>query len=272
MTPALHRRYRPITASPLLRGPAYAEVSPGAALAPYVRCFWGTSPAAGGEISASPALVIPDTCMDVIFRARGGLVCGSFCAMDEYAQGAPQPLAEEETVFAVRFYPWAAALFADAPLSGSANGRFDSEAFFPSLAGDLSPLLLRRIALRERARLAEPLLLRRLREDRLDPLLFNAIDAIVRSRGAARVGDLCAGLAVSPRRLQRRFESLVGLPPKTFAVLVRYQLLWQDLCRGERDTLDLAFKYGYCDQAHLLDDFRHRHGMTPAQALRRSGF
>ncbi|MDE6727531.1 MAG: helix-turn-helix domain-containing protein, partial [Oscillospiraceae bacterium] len=60
----------------------------------------------------------------------------------------------------------------------------------------------------------------------------------------------------------------MGISPKCFSGLVRYQMLWREmaLC-GDFNVLDAVEKYGYTDQAHLLNDFRKRHLMNPKQAL-----
>ena len=68
--------------------------------------------------------------------------------------------------------------------------------------------------------------------------------------------------------MERIFAENVGVSPKTLSNLIRYQLVWQEMTGGSTDISDLVEKYGYADQAHLLNDFRFRHGMTPARALR----
>ena len=60
----------------------------------------------------------------------------------------------------------------------------------------------------------------------------------------------------------------MGISPKAFSSLVRYQLLWQEMTgRPGFNILDAVEKYGYADQPHLLNDFRRRHLMNPKQAL-----
>ena len=60
----------------------------------------------------------------------------------------------------------------------------------------------------------------------------------------------------------------MGTSPKTFASLMRYQLLWQDMVLSDRfDLQDAVDRFGYTDQAHLLHNFRSRHLMPPREAL-----
>jgi AraC-like DNA-binding protein len=63
------------------------------------------------------------------------------------------------------------------------------------------------------------------------------------------------------------FLEYIGAGPKKLAGLVRYQYLWQDIVQnGSFDIQDAVFRYAYTDQAHLLNDFRKYHAMTPARA------
>lgn len=270
----MKRFFFPITAMPFRRSAAYTELPPPPALRPYIRCFWGTTEPilTGGANGGKPSLVIPDACMDVIFTIdyTHQTLWGTFCAMDECAYSADsQPEQALRATFAIRFYAWTAALFAERPLTGSSNQAFDAEAFFPTLCGQIVPMLMSVSSLSERAQTASAFLLRRLEPRRLNSTLMNAVEGVVSTRGRIRIADLAARSAVSPKQLERVFSERIGVSPKSFASLVRYQLLWQDMCLGHGgNTLDLVEKYGYYDQAHLLNDFKKRHSMTPAQALR----
>ena len=268
------RLFYPMTATPFQRDAFYTELPPCPALKPYIRCFWGMpepvrTPAAD---TSRPRLVIPDACTDIIFTLdyTHSTIDGIYCAMGEdtiFTSGSPEPTLT--SMFAIRFYAWTAALFAERPLSGSKNQVYDAEVFFPSLTKALTPMLMSVSSLSERADVAGRYLLQRLRPDRMSDILMNAVCDIIISRGSMKIADLSASSAISPKRLERVFDEQIGLSPKSFSSLVRYQMLWQDLCLGQGgSTLDLVEKYGYYDQAHLLNDFKKRHTMTPAQAIR----
>ena len=83
----LHRIYNPITATPFKCTDDYMEFAPCDALKPYIRCFWGSMmPVVQAENTApEPDIVIPDTCMDIIFTAdfTNNSVDSSFCGIDE---------------------------------------------------------------------------------------------------------------------------------------------------------------------------------------------
>lgn len=266
--------YRPITATPFASGDTYTEIAPCDALRPYIRCFWGTPEpvCTAGIISEEKRLVIPDTCMDIIFRLdyTHNVAHSSFCAMDEnfYSAGSMGNPALTST-FAIRFYAWTAVLFADNSFAGSKNHAFAVDEFFPALEKEMMPMLLSVSSLSERAEIAGRYLHGRLNPDRRNNNLMNVISDIIHARGTLRISDLSDRNAISGKQLERIFNENMGISPKSFSSLVRYQMLWQELCFGRHfDALDLVEKYGYSDQAHLLNDFKKRHSMTPAQAIR----
>lgn len=268
---ALSRLYRPITGTPFQSDETYREIVPCAALQPYIRCFWGSEaplPARPGEAG----LVIPDTCMDVIFHIdyANNRIGSAFCTLDEQSYRTP---AGTETgglsaTFAIRFYAWTASLFAEDKLNGSANSHFPVDAFFRSVERMLAPVLFDESTLMGKVLAAEKALLAVLRPEKADPAVLNAIHHLLRTEGRIRISEVSAALALSPRQLERRFDAAMGVSPKAFASLMRYQLLWQDMALSPRfDPLDAVDRFGYADQAHLLHDFRKRHLMSPREAL-----
>ena len=236
---SLARKFTPVLSTPFGRE-GYREIAPCDALKPYIRCFWTE------KRVADNILVIPDTCMDIIFRiGQGG--AGSF--------------------FGVRFYAWTAELFSRRSFTGSSGLAFHTGEYFDD-AELLETAIQRAATFEERAFTAEIWLLERLEDLRADNDLLNAVDLIVDNRGTLGISELCMRTAVSTRKLERIFARTIGISPKSFSSLVRYQLLWREMVYGAGfDILDAVEKYGYTDQSHLINDFRKRHLMNPGQAI-----
>ncbi len=97
----------------------------------------------------------------------------------------------------------------------------------------------------------------------------DALAQMIRTRGSGELSALLKDIHASERQLERLFASTLSLSPKKLSSLVRYQSLWQDVCRnGAFDVQDAVFAYGYFDQAHLLHDFKKFHGMSLGAARR----
>ena len=251
---SLTQKYTPILSTPFGRE-GYRETAPCAALAPFVRCFW-----ADDHTSAREILVIPDTCMDIILKIGKG---GFFCGMDEASFYTVDRGTE---MFGIRFYAWAAQLFSKRDFSETGGGRFELEELFDG-AEKLICVTERTNSFKERAAAAEKWLLERLGGICPDNDLLNAADFIIAKHGAVRISDLSIHTAMSARTLERLFLKNMGVTPKAFSSLVRYQMLWQDMQRPGFNVMDAVEKFGYSDQPHLLNDFRRRHLMNPRQAV-----
>jgi AraC-like DNA-binding protein len=80
------------------------------------------------------------------------------------------------------------------------------------------------------------------------------------------VGAAAALLGVSPRQLERRFKMRVGISPKYFARIRRFQRVFPAIEEGS-EWVDAAAACGYYDQAHLIRDFRAFAGEPPSHLL-----
>ena len=259
----LYRMYCPVTATPFLCDETYTELPPCDALKPYIRCFWGSAYPLRAVGHGGTGLVIPDTCMDLIFDINytKNICTGSFCAIDEHSyRSQSEGSSDLAATFAIRFYAWTAVLFSDRAFDGSKNQSFAAEEFFERFTRELTPRLIDAKTLSEKVGITQALLLRRLRTDRESTDLLNAVYEMVRTCGRAKISDVCHYAVISPKQLERLFSHHIGIAPKSFSSLVRYQLLWQDIAlSGHFDVQDAVEKFGYFDQAHLLNDFRRRH-------------
>lgn len=254
---SLAKSYRPVLSTPFGRE-GYREIAPCAALAPFVRCFW-----ADKYTSAREILVIPDTCMDIIFEISEFGGDGFFCGMDDssfYSAGSGAEL------FGIRFYAWAARSFSRRDFSGSGGGRFEIGEFYDNTE-ELLSAVRRAPTFEERAAAAEKWLFERFGYIVTENDLFNAIDHVITKNGNVSISELCMHTAVSARTLERLFMRNTGVSPKAFSSLVRYQMLWRDILHPGFDVFDAVEKFGYSDQPHLLNDFKRRHLMNPRQAV-----
>ncbi|MFD3514709.1 helix-turn-helix domain-containing protein [Streptomyces sp. NPDC058657] len=96
------------------------------------------------------------------------------------------------------------------------------------------------------------------------PEVAEAWRRLVAARGCVQVGAVATELGWSRRHLTERFRGEVGLAPKTFARVLRFEHAHE--LAAARDPLpwgDVAAVSGYADQAHLVRDWREFTGRTP---------
>jgi AraC-like DNA-binding protein len=100
-------------------------------------------------------------------------------------------------------------------------------------------------------------------------VLHPAVAFAVRSlAGACRVSEVVDRVGLSSRRFIEVFHHQIGLTPKVFQRVCRFQRALRTLHNGAApDLADLALNCGYYDQPHFINDFRTFSGMTPLEYL-----
>ena len=92
----------------------------------------------------------------------------------------------------------------------------------------------------------------------------------MRTHGQARTRDIAAAVGLSQRRLIELFDAEIGLTPKVFARIRRFQhTVSQVRNTTTLDWAQLAVESGYFDQSHLIRDFVAFADVTPADYRRR---
>jgi AraC-like DNA-binding protein len=95
---------------------------------------------------------------------------------------------------------------------------------------------------------------------------------IIRARkGLVSLKTIQDELGMTERSLQRLFESNVGVSPRLFAKICRFDAVLRQLSGGHFSRLgDLAYDNGFADQSHLIRDFREFTKVTPKEYLKKS--
>jgi AraC-like DNA-binding protein len=97
-----------------------------------------------------------------------------------------------------------------------------------------------------------------------DRQLNFALHQIAISKGTVSLNELHKTLNISERTFERRFEQYVGISPRLFSRICRFQAtLTQLKSRNYEKLSDLAFDNGYADQSHFIRTFREFTGFSP---------
>lgn len=100
------------------------------------------------------------------------------------------------------------------------------------------------------------------------PHVEAATELIRRSEGRASITEVARHAGMSQSTLERHFRALVGVTPKRLSRLARLQ----HVCRlwdSGKSLTEIAFQAGYCDQPHMVHDFRLFTGTSPEEFFRR---
>ncbi|UKK83313.1 helix-turn-helix domain-containing protein [Sphingopyxis sp. BSN-002] len=219
----------------------YSESAPPPHLAGLIKARWSLAAGARpGEWIEQQAT--PDGCVEIIRRTAGrsrwdGDQPDSF-VVGLVDRVQPFEVSGDSRFEALRLWPWAWSLVGDIPLA--------------SLHGRWAPWRADFDAIGMRLAMATDL---------------NAIGgALISAQGVAAMG---AATGMPPRMLQRWFARHVGLPPRTWLRLIRFQSAFETL-PGEPSLAGHAAAQGFADQAHMAREFRALAGVPATTARRRA--
>lgn len=234
----------------------YRELSPHAALRPFVDRFWVRS----GDGEPEPRRILPDGCIDLLIdlnRGAHAVAVGTMTRAITFDSPAPV------RIVAVRFRPGGAVPFLAVPADQL------TDRVIPCVELGLRWLAPARLedfaAVDQAARALEQSLLNRLHAIRApDDLIAHAVKTLLLLPTCPSIEQLSRGLGWSRQHLRRRFMQQVGVGPKQLARVVRMQRAVDVLQRRPSDGIaGTAVALGYFDQAHLSRDLRDLAGVTP---------
>jgi AraC-like DNA-binding protein len=233
---------------------AYREFQPRPELSDLVACTWERRVPVDDGPGATR--VLPDGCIDLIWRDGGLLVAGPD------RQAFMSPLRPGETIVGIRLRPGAAGGVLGLPASELRDTRVELDAVWEKAGDELAERVDAADAPHFRRRALEDALLERLSTARQPDTLVLAAARLL-GRPGSRVGALRDALGVSERQLLRRFQAAVGYGPKTLDRVLRFQRFvsmapHEDLARAAADL-------GYADQAHMTRECVQLSGLTPAR-------
>lgn len=286
----------PLTATPYKHNETYTEMPPGNPdLARYIRCYWGSvKPYIQTEGHTVPNIVIPDTCVDIIYNIdhTANTIDGGFCGINDasFCNSDDRKCGHLISTFAIRFYAWGAYAFSEDSLKDTINGYYDVRSRFMWLDRILRHQLFEKHSLAERTKAVEGALLKRVSavgkdtvpgcsyaaiggggsvsaKVRKNSVIDCAVSQILLHKGNVSASQLAQECFVSNRQLERLFHEYIGITPKKLCNLVRYQFLWGELLSNPGFHIaDAVYRYGYTDQSHLMREFKRYHTMDISQA------
>ncbi|MGP0576213.1 AraC family transcriptional regulator [Paenibacillus peoriae] len=290
MDPLLHSLFRPLQVNGSDLSTYYIEQKPSAALKAYVACYWESGPAnrvveenlaASCEDTALLSLpqeetmerVLPDGCTDILFeydpvsKRQELSYCGTFTQPFVSARQA----GSETRIFAVRFFPGGAHYFHGMPTHLFTGGNYRLEDLWPESIAVIGERILEAQNFNERVRIMDKYLNQLLLRQRTNDcdLMKNLLHRIFVSGGSVGVKELAYCEAISERQINRKFGQWIGISPKKFSEVVRFQSVLHSIqSGGGLDWTELALKHSFFDQAHLIRDFRRFYGDSPLTAAK----
>ena len=249
----------------------YQRFEPIPLLKPYVKCFWTLE--GGTGIDATAHRLFADALPNLVFHYQN-----SFYSDNCQSQKLPQvTLAGHNTniqdmyvngtygIFGVCVYPWVISEVWGLNARLVQNQELDLSEVLGLEGYTLGQEILDCPNNLERTNRFQRYLLQKLSKVKLhQSRAQNGIQLLVNSGGNMDLGHLAHTMACSIRTLERAFKKELGMSPKTFARILRFQNSLKLYEQGMVQSLtQLAYSAGYYDQPHFIKEFRLFSGMPP---------
>ncbi|HVE58710.1 MAG TPA: helix-turn-helix domain-containing protein, partial [Pyrinomonadaceae bacterium] len=197
-------------------------------------------------------------------RHSGAVVSGahghSFAPGDE----------KEVFIIGVHFKPGGAFPFLGVPADDLTDVHADLSALWGSSAGRLRERLCEVSTAAERFHLLQQALLSRLRSGAPEQhyAVSAALEMFGKNQAGTTVREAAKYLGLSQRRFIQVFKTEVGLTPKLFSRIQRFQQTRTFIGQNPApDWTSLALDLGYCDQSHFIREFLEFSGLRPTEYL-----
>jgi AraC-like DNA-binding protein len=97
--------------------------------------------------------------------------------------------------------------------------------------------------------------------------LQSVINDIHSTNGQISIYELSKRNFTTVRQLERNFKRLIGLSPKEYSNIIRFQNALNTIknSNDNRSLLDIAFECGYYDHSHLTNEIKRNTGLLPSQ-------
>jgi AraC-like DNA-binding protein len=191
---------------------------------------------------------------------RGAVVSGAHDRFAVRGMGGPS------SVIGVHFKAGGAAALLGGALRDLRNRTVLLDELWGPMARELRERLQVAPQVAQRLRIVEAALLARLQQaPPADAMAAWALQALAGDPTAARIEAVQRASGCTAPQFIRRFEAAVGLTPKRYARVLRFNALLPRLVKaGPIDWAEAAVAGGYFDQSHLIHEFKRLAGVTPA--------
>ena len=170
-------------------------------------------------------------------------------------------------VVGVSFHPGAAGAVLGTSMAELVDRHVPLDAIWGTRGVDLHQRLLSAAAPQDMFRILEQSLSARMHRPLLiHPAVAHALTSRPDAASPARVADIQRASGYSPRHFIALFRSAIGLNPKHYYRIRRFNSAVRSIAAADGQGLsDIAAAAGYSDQAHLTREFREFAGVAPTQ-------
>jgi AraC-like DNA-binding protein len=173
-------------------------------------------------------------------------------------------IAEDFICFSVRFKPTGIYQLLGIPMNEFCDQAVDASLLQPMMFTALTEQLMLCENLYECITLIEPFLLNILAHHHHTAGAIDRLASMIRNTPTGRMAAFYKDIPLSGRHLERNFIKAIGISPKAYSNLLRFEKVMQARKNRPSDTWSsIAHEFNYFDQMHLVKDFKKYLNISP---------
>ncbi len=181
--------------------------------------------------------------------------------------------ATNQSMVGIRFRPGGAYPFFSFPISELSDSVTELDLIWGRLVADIRDQLLEIDSPEGKLLRLESFLLAQARRSlESNRLITFAVHQLQHSPQFIAIRDLANTIGITQKHLISQFEKIVGLRPKSFARICKFQKVLQLVeQRSQIEWSAITYECGYYDQAHFIKEFHTFSGLNPSAYLAQRG-
>lgn len=179
-------------------------------------------------------------------------------------KATPYVMYGKSEMFGTRLNPEAALDLLGIKLKAFRNSHLDTTEMNDNECNILNSQLTEASTTTERIGLVEAFFTKRLNSLKPANNYFTEALRMLRNNDVPDIKDLSRKVYVCERQLQRTFQNILGISPKSYFRVIRLYKAHEMVLMNKANFSDIAYHLGYADPAHFTRDFKDYFGAAPA--------
>ena len=166
-------------------------------------------------------------------------------------------------VFGIDFHPFALGFFKGISAHELRGLEIQPNDLFADLRDRIIDLLNHPISKIEKVKLMDQLFSKIQNIDHYELKILTNVLREIEKPGTNKISAIAKHFHLTERTLERKFLRYIGLPPKRYRRIKRFNLAFEHLKEYQGSLTEFAYDLGYYDQSHFIRDMKAFAGMTP---------
>lgn len=247
-------------------------------LRPYIHRIW-VFESKYGIPSDDLKLIVPNGEVKLVIMYRSNVKCkidnnlwnfpeNSFAIVGQTTKSAIIDPQGSFGTIGVEFKPFGVSSFFSMPFDEITNQFNHFDDIFNRIGRELKQRIVDSNSVDGKISILESFLINQLALSKKDPSFVEyAANQITSKNGLINISDLIKDTGYSRRHFDRKFKEYIGISPKEFAGIVRFQTVYNRILLKENMIKDDLYDF-YYDQSHFIKEFKRFTGLTPKEHYR----